>query len=102
MIDTRKLFIVTDYGIYLGRESFHKKLAKLCEISDHSIIGGGVFEQKGTHFILFGNSGDFGKFSIDITQYHINNKSVFWYSKKQEKFTFEIDYYREEKESDKF
>ena len=104
MGDTRKLFVVTDDGIHLGRESLHKKLVENCGIEDRRVtFGGGCFEQKdGRHFILFGESGDFGKFAHEIVNIHIKNKNVYWYNRRYEEFTFEIDLDREEKQSDRF
>ena len=103
MSDVRRLFIVTDDGIHLGRASFHKVLAKYSDVDERQItFGGGAHEQKGKHFILFGESGDFGKFAEDIVEMHIKNGDVYWYSMKREDFTFEIDMNREEKEADRF
>lgn len=103
MGDTRKLFIITDHGIHLGREVLHKKLVENCGLEDRMVtLGGGCFEQKGRHFILFGESGDFGKFCHEVVEIHIKNKDVYWYKRKYEDFTFEIDLDREEKASDRF
>jgi hypothetical protein len=83
--------------------SYIKKLAERCNIEERFItFGGGVHEQQKTHFILFGESGDFGRFDSDIVKMHIDNKDVYWFGIKKPDFTFEIDENREEKESDKF
>jgi hypothetical protein len=103
MSDLRRLFIVTDDGIHLGRASRHKELAEKSGIEERRItFGGGAHEQKDSHFILFGESYDYGRFASDIVKMHIENKAVYWFKHKYEDFTLEIDESREEKESDKF
>lgn len=101
---TRNLFIVTDDGVFMGRDNFHKNLAKDLEIDKRAILGGGVFDQrtkKGT-IIFFGKSFDFGKFDTELLQHFINEGKVFWYIRPLTGHEFEIDEVREEKESDAF
>jgi len=102
MSNTRCLFIVTNDRLILGRGNRHLKIIGHSEIERESVTGGGVFQQNKTHFILFGESFDFGKFDIDLVKQHIENKEVYWFKRKHEEFTFEIDYDRKEKDSDRF
>lgn len=93
----RNLFIVTVNGIYIGKDTLHKNLAKRCAIdAKYIIFGGGMFEQHGTHFILFGSSYDFGEFDKYLVESHIKNNNIYWFNKKYEKFTVEIDLNRVE------
>ena len=103
MSDTRNLFIVTDIGIFFGRGTFHKDLAKRCDIKKEWIIGGGIFEQKEEEWILFGKSADFGKVDTDMLNLHINNGDVFWFGRPLRlDVSFVIDEDREEQLSDRF
>jgi len=106
----RNLFIVTDDGIFLGRGSRHKELAKRLGIEERFLLGGGVFDQrsKDDTFILFGESFDFGKCDKDFLEMFIGEDKVHWFKSKLgktrggESVRFEVDEIREEKDSDQF
>lgn len=108
MSNLRNLFIVTDEGVFLGRDTFHKDLAKRLGVDPRFVLGGGVFDQR-THkdkWILFGTSHDFGKFEEDFVQMFVDEKKVFWFNwpfrKMVGEFEFTYDMEREEKDSDRF
>jgi len=99
----RSLFIVTEDKLILGRDNMHSDLAEESDIDRKDILGGGAFEQKGpTHFILYGESHDFGRFNVATVQKHIKNEDYYWYTEKYADFTFEYDLEREETIKDEF
>ncbi len=107
----RNLFIITDDGIFMGRERLHKNLADKLKIPhNHILHGGGVFDQRTkaeeNKWILFGQSFDFGKYDEEMIQYFIDRNEVFWMKKPLGRWfdgvTFEIDHERTEKDSDAF
>ena len=101
-MDLRLLFLVTADKIVLGRTQMHKRLADDCDIPREEILGGGAFQQKGTHFILYGTSHDFGKFDHQKVLNLIESEDVYWFIRKQPGFTFEFDLERKETPNDRF
>jgi hypothetical protein len=100
---TRNLFIVTQDKLILGRANMHADLADDCEIDHKDIKGGGAFQQKDkSHFILFGESHQFGRFNVATTNNHIKNGTHSWFLHTYPDFTFEFDLEREETEADRF
>jgi len=99
----RQLFIVTDNGIYFGRDNLHKNLAERISIKKEHILGGGVFQQGKDQWILFGESQDFGKFDTELLQLFIDEKKLFWFkSPLPFEVEFIIDEDRVETSSDEF